>query len=309
MESSTTSALVALSNDIAGTIERASGAVVAVEGGGRFSTSGFSIDDQHIITSDHAIDDDDETVEIVHADGKTEQATVVGHDGSTDLALLRSERAASVVLAHAPNDDLRVGALALALARDDDGDLAATMGVISALGAAWRTWRGGEFDRFIRPDVAISPRFSGGPLIDVHGRIVGMNTWGLSRRNAPTVPASTIARVVESLASGKRVSRGYLGIAMQSLELPQALAEIAKVAVGGGVIALGVENSGPAHNGGVIVGDIIVSLDGKRVNDGDDITSFLGTASVGKERAVNIIRGGGAHALRITAGERPHHDR
>ena len=182
-----------------------------------------------------AIDDDDETVEIVHADGKTEQATVVGHDGSTDLALLRSERAASVVLAHAPNDDLRVGALALALARDDDGDLAATMGVISALGTAWRTWRGGELDRFIRPDVAISPRFSGGPLIDVHGRIVGMNTWGLSRRNAPTVPASTIARVVESLASGKRVSRGYLGIAMQSLELPQALAEIAKVAVGGGV--------------------------------------------------------------------------
>jgi len=309
MESSTTSALVALSNDIAGTIERASGAVVGVESGRRFSTSGFYIDDHHIITSDQAIDDDDETVEIVHADGKTEQATVVGHDGSTDLALLRSERAASVVLAHAPNDDLRVGALALALARDDDGDLAATMGVISALGAPWRTWRGGELDRFIRPDVAISPRFSGGPLIDVHGRIVGMNTWGLSRRNALTVPASTIARVVESLASGKRVSRGYLGIAMQSLELPSTLAEIAKVAAGGGVIALGVEANGPAHRGGIIVGDIIVALDGKRVNDGDDITSFLGTASVGKELAVNIIRGGSAHALRITVGERPHHDR
>ncbi len=309
MELGTASALVALSNDIAGTIERASGAVVAVEGGGRFSTSGFYIDSNHIVTSDHAIDDDDETVEIVHADGMSEQAKIVGHDGSTDIALLRSNRAASVVLDHAPGDDLRVGSLALALARDDDGDLAATMGVISALGAAWRTWRGGELDRFIRPDLAISPRFSGGPLIDVHGRIVGMNTWGLSRRNALTVPTSSIARVVASLASGKRVARGYLGIAMQSLELPEALANTAKVEPGGGVIALGVESGGPAHRGGLIVGDIIVALDGKRVNEGDDVTSLLGTGSVGRDVALTIIRGGGAHELHVTVGERPHHDR
>lgn len=307
METST--ALIALSNEIAGTIERTGGAVVAVEGGGRFGTSGFFVDEHHIITSDRAIDDDDATVAIVHADGATEQAAIVGHDGSTDLALLRSTRSAPTVLPNAPDDELRVGSLAFALGRDDDGDLAATMGVISALGEPWRTWRGGELERFIRPDAGMAPRFSGGPLIDVHGRIIGMNSWGLSRRNALTVPAATIARVVASLAAGRRVARGYLGIAMQSLDLPAALAQIAQVEPGGGVIALGIESDGPAHRGGLIVGDIIVALDEKRVNDGDDVTQALGTASVGKTVSARIVRGGAAHSVTITIGERPQHDR
>ncbi|MEA2721199.1 MAG: serine protease DegQ, partial [Candidatus Eremiobacteraeota bacterium] len=181
-----TSALVALSNDVAGTVERVAPGIVAVEARSRIGSSGFYIRPDLILTADHALESDE--VEIVRADGKTESATIAGRDPSTDLALLRVENAGAP-LEFASADALRVGAIVLAVARDDDGDLAASMGVISAVGGPWRTWHGGQIDRFVRPDLSLYPRFSGSPLVDVTGRVIGLNTGGLSRRQSLTVPA------------------------------------------------------------------------------------------------------------------------
>jgi S1-C subfamily serine protease len=287
-----TSALAALSNDIAGTVERVAGSVVAVEGRARIGSSGFFIRPDLILTADHALESDE--IEIVRADGAAEPATIAGRDPSTDLALLRVANA-GVPLEFASADALRVGAIVLAVARDDDGDLAASMGVISALGDAWRTWHGGEIDRFVRPDLSLYPRFSGSPLVDVSGRVIGLNTGGLSRRQTLTVPASTIERVVDALLTrGGRIPRGYLGVALQGVQ--------------GGAIVLGVEPNSPADQGGLIVGDIITALAGKTVEDADDVHAQLGAGTVGKQLTLDVRRGGTPQQVQVTVGERPEHD-
>lgn len=287
-----TSALIALSNDVAGTVERVAAGVVAVEARSRIGSSGFFIRPDLILTADHALESDE--VEIVRADGQAESAAVAGRDPSTDLALLRVEKPGTP-LEFAAADALRVGAIVLAVARDDDGDLAASMGVISAVGGAWRTWHGGDIDRFVRPDLSLYPRFSGSPLVDVAGRVVGLNTGGLSRRQALTVPATTIERVVEALLTrGGRIPRGYLGVALQGVQ--------------GGAIVLGVEPESPADRGGLIVGDVITAIAGARVEDADDVHAQLGAGTVGTKLAIDVRRGGTPQQLGVTVGDRPEHD-
>jgi S1-C subfamily serine protease len=287
-----TSALVALSNDVAATVESVAAGVVAVEARSRIGSSGFFIRPDLILTADHALESDE--VEIVRAGGKAEAATIAGRDPSTDLALLRVAQPGAP-LEFAPDESLRVGAIALAVARDDDGDLAASMGVISAVGGAWRTWHGGEIDRFVRPDLSLYPRFAGSPLADVTGRVIGLNTGGLSRRQTLTVPASTIRRVVDALLTrGGRIPRGYLGVALQGVQ--------------GGAIVLGIEKGSPADRGGLIVGDIITAIGGVRVEDADDVHAQLGASSVGSALGIDVLRGGTPKHVEVTVGDRPEHD-
>ncbi|HYZ16976.1 MAG TPA: S1C family serine protease [Candidatus Acidoferrum sp.] len=283
-----TSALAALSNDIATTVERAGASVVAVEARARLGSTGFYVRPNLVLTADHALESDD--VEIVAAGGTTESGTIVGRDPSTDLALVRT-LSPGVPLSLAPNNGLRVGAIALAVARDDDGDLAASMGVISAVGGAWRTWHGGEIDRFVRPDLSLYPRFAGSPLLDVDGNVLGLNTSGLSRRQTLTIPASTIDRVVNVLlARGGRIPRGYLGVHLQ--------------AIPSGVIILGIERDGPADRGGLIVGDVITAIGGEKVSDVGDVHARLGPGSVGTTLTIDVLRGGAPTKLDVAIGER-----
>jgi S1-C subfamily serine protease len=261
------SALSALSDELATTVERVAAGVVAVEARARLGSSGFFVRPGLILTADHALENDD--VEVVHADGETEKVALAGRDPSTDLALLRSNRP-GVPLAFASPDPLRVGSLVVAVARDDDGDVAATMGVLSAVGEAWRTWHGGHIDRFVRPDLSLYPRFSGSPLADAGGRIIGLNTTGLSRRQALTVPLQPVS---------------------------------------GGAIVLGVEAGGPADRGGLIVGDVITGIGDAAVSDADDVHAQLGADIVGKSVALHVRRGGVPTTLTVTIGDRPADDR
>lgn len=283
-----TSALAALSNDIAATVERAGGSIVAVEARARLGSTGFYVRPNLVLTADHALESDD--VEIVAAGGKTESGTIVGRDPSTDLALVRTV-SPGVPLSFASNEGLRVGAIVLAVARDDDGDLAASMGVLSAVGGPWRTWHGGEIDRFVRPDLSLYPRFAGSPLLDVDGAVLGLNTGGLSRRQLLSVPASTIERVVDALlARGGRIPRGYLGVHLQ--------------AIPSGVIILGIEPGGPADRGGLIVGDVITTLGGEKVQDVADVHGRLGPGSVGATLPVDVLRGGAPVTVNVAVAER-----
>lgn len=286
-----------LSNDITATVEAVAAHVVAVEGRDRIGSSGIFIRPNTILTADHALESDQ--IAVVYADGREEAATISGRDPATDLALLTVSSAGPPALAHAAPADVRVGTIALAIARDDDGDLSATMGVVGSIGAAWRTWRGGEIERFVRADLSLYPRFSGSPLVDGTGRLIGLNTWGLSRRQALVVPAETIARIVAALGTRERIARGYLGLAMQGIELPEALGG------GSGVIALGIAPGTPAERSGLIVGDIITTLLGRRITDSDDVQALLDASSVGTQTVVGILRGGKPLELPLTIGERP----
>jgi len=287
MDTQTMSALASLSDEISTTVERVAGSVVAVEGRSRIGSSGFFVRPDLILTADHALESDE--IEIVRADGKEESVTIAGRDPSTDLALLRTSTPGTPLEFSAAVP--RVGAIALAVTRDDDGDVAATMGVISAIGAAWRTWQGGEIDRFVRADLSFYPRFSGSPLLDFTGRVVGLNTGGLSRRQAVIVPAPTIQRIVETLLTrGGRIPRGYLGVALQG--------------VTGGAIVLGVEEKSPADAGGIIVGDIITAMGGKAVADAEEVHAQLGSGAVGERLRIDVLRGGTPRQLEVVVGER-----
>jgi len=287
-----TGALVALSDELVAAVERIAASVVAVEARSRVGSTGFFVQPQLIATADHALESDE--VEVVRADGAAERATVAGRDPSIDLALLRVERAGTPV-EFAPTDALRVGALVLAVGRDDDGDLAASMGVLSAVGGPWRTWHGGEIDRFVRPDLDLYARFAGSPLVDVTGRVLGANSGALARRQTLTVPGATLQRAIaELLARGGRTRRGYLGVALHPVD--------------GGAIVLGVAPGGPADRAGVLVGDVIVAIDGERIDDADDVYARLGARSVGTTVALDVRRAGAPVRVPVAVAERPEHD-
>jgi len=300
MDTSLSGALAALSNDLATLVETAGATVVAVEGRDRIGSSGFFLRTDTVVTADHAVESND--VQIVYPDGRTAPARVTGRDPATDVALLTVDSAGPTPLVHAGSSDVHTGAIALAVARDDDGDIEAAMGIVGTVSGAWRTWRGGDMDSFIRADLSLYPRFSGSPLVDAAGRLIGMNTWGLSRRQALVVPAATIRRISDALGSRGRIARGYLGIAMQGIELPAGWGG------GSGVIALGVAPDGPAARAGLIVGDIITALAGRRIGDSDDVQSVLDAGSVGTSAAVGLLRGGKPLELNVTIGERPSSD-
>jgi S1-C subfamily serine protease len=302
----TTSSLSALSIDLARAVADASPAIVYVDAHPRRDASGIAWDAHHIVTVDHAIDRE-EDIDILLGGGATAKANLVGRDASTDIAVLRTETAL-VPLPRASISDLAVGHLVLALARDEDGATGASFGIVSSLDGPWRTWRGGNVDRFIRPDLNMYASFSGGALIDANGALVGMNTWGLSRRTALTLPVSTLERVANAILSGKRISRGYLGLAMQSVRLPEALRTRLGRAQQAAAIVVDVAPNGPADRAGVIIGDVIVALDAHAIEDSDDLQQALGGDSVGSVRALHLVRGGEVRALSITIGERPHDD-
>jgi len=301
-----TSAMLALSNDLAAAVERAGTAVVAVNGRQRIPSSGVHWRSGVVVTADHTVRRDDE-ITVTLPDSRTVPATLAGRDSSTDLAVLKLQ---GVELPAAEIGDaslLKVGHLVLAVGRPGESGLSASMGVVSALGGAWRSWYGGQIDQFVRLDLTLYPGFSGGPLVDAQGRIVGINTSG-PRRMVLAIPASTVNRVVDQLLEKGRIARGYLGLGMQPVRLPDNLKRTLNLPSVGGVIVVNVETNGPADQAGVLIGDVLVALDGTPVSDTGDVLAMLGSDRVGKTVSVHVIRGGTSIELTITVGERPHRE-
>jgi len=304
LSSETASGLLALTNELAGAVERAGRVVVAVNARERIPSSGVHWRQNVIVTAAHTVKRREE-ITITLQDGRTVPATLVGHDSGTDLAVLRFQGVEMPTAEMGDASRLKVGHLVLAIGHSGESGLSASLGVISALGGAWRTWRGGQVDQFVRPDLTFYPGFSGGPLIDVQGRLLGINTSGLSRSIGVTLPASTVNRVIDALLAKGHVARGFLGLSMYPVRLPDALKSKWNLPGHGGVIILNIEPGGPADRAGLLIGDVLVALDGKPVGDTHDVQALLGPESVGKVVTASLIRGGAPAELAITVGERP----
>jgi S1-C subfamily serine protease len=297
------SALSTLSDDLSGAVASASRSVVAVHGGRRFGASGVHWRPGIVVTADHALEHD-EDIAVTMPDGSRAPAELTGRDPSTDLAVLKIGAVNHPVVEKAAADALRIGHVVLAIARQGTDGPAASMGVLSALSDAWTTWRGGRVDKFIRADLTLYPGFSGGPLVDAHGKTIGVNTSGLTRNWSVALPASTVDRVTDALLAKGRVARGYLGVGLQSVRIPESLARSLQLARGGGAIVVAVEPDSPADRGGVMIGDVLVALDGAQVTDVEDIHGLLGPEKVGASASLRVIRAGGLADVRITVGER-----
>ena len=304
---STAAALVALSNDLANAAERAGQGVVAIHARHRVPSSGIHWQKGVAVAADHTVKRD-EDIQISLPDGRTVAATLAGRDPSTDIAVLKFE-AGSLAPSEVVDSSLRVGNLVLAVSRTEGNHLGASFGTISAAGGAWRTWRGGQIDQFLRLNVAIYVGFSGSALVDPQGRVVGLNTSGLARGLAMAIPPSTVNRVVQDLLSKGHVSRGFLGIGMQPVRLPEDLRERLKLSAETGAILVSVEPDGPAGQAGLMLGDVLLALDGQPIRDTDDIQAHLGPEKIGKAVAASVLRGGASLQVPIQVGERPRRGR
>jgi S1-C subfamily serine protease len=297
------SALAGLSRDLAATVELAGRSVVAINARRRIPSSGVVWQGGIVVTASHTITRDDD-ITVTLGSGRSVQATLAGRDPSTDLAVLKLEDAAVPAVERAGDGDLQVGRLVLAVGRPGP-QLTASLGIVSAVGGEWRTWQGGRIDRFVRLDLSIYDGFSGGALVEAGGRVLGINTSGLARATALTIPATTVDRLTTQLLSSGSVSRGFLGLAVQPVLLPDALQTRLGIEHRGGLVVVNLETDGPADRAGILLGDIIVALEDDPVSDPADLLAALGPDRVGRPAAVRVVRAGELATVPVTVAERP----
>jgi S1-C subfamily serine protease len=290
-----------LSRALAAAVESGGQSVVRVEGRRRLPASGIAWSEDGVIVTAHHTLERDEGIVVGLADGSEAAASLVGRDPSTDLAVLRVQGHRLEAANWAEESSARVGHMVLALGRPG-ATVLATQGIVSALGEAWRTPGGGSVDRFFQTDVVMYPGFSGGPLVDASGRTLGLNTSALARGISLTIPAATLRRVTEALLRHGRIQRGYLGVGAQPVRLPEDVA--AKAGQASGLMLASVEPDSPAGRGGLLLGDVLISLDGEPLRGMEDLLNALGSDRVGKTVEIGMLRGGQMSSVKVRLEER-----
>jgi len=290
------------SNDLAAAVERGGAVTVLVDARHRYPASGIAYAADLVLTADHVITRD-ENVRVATADNESFAVTVAGRDPNSDLALLRlSEKA--LTPAKIAEAAAKVGQLVLALGRPSNEGAQASWGIITAIGGPARMGRGGLLEEYIQTETTSYPGFSGGPLVNTNGEVLGLNTSGLARGMALTIPVKFAWRIADALARHGTVKRGYLGVRTQAVDIPESARKALKREQEHGLLVLWLEEKGPAEKSGLFVGDIIVAISGQAVGDPDDLFAALNGDVVGKSIAVEILRGGKPETLQVTVGER-----
>lgn len=291
-DTTVSSPLEQLSAAMADAVAAASGSVVAVHAG-RSRTSGFAWRDGLIVTCEEALPDDATDLSVHLPGGTSAQATFVGRDPGTDIALLRIDGAPPSPTAFDATP-VRAGSIALALG-SVAGTAVAAAGVVALSGPAWRSLRGGEIEARIELGLTMRRSAEGGLALDALGRAIGMSVFG-PRRRVLVIPGATIERVAAQLAAHGRVPRGYLGVALQPVKVePDAI----------GAMVMGVDRDGPAAAAGLHQGDVILAWNGEPLRSVQMLLRALGPASVGTVVKLSLQRAGGSVEAEITIGERP----
>ncbi|PYN33141.1 MAG: LuxR family transcriptional regulator [Candidatus Rokuibacteriota bacterium] len=282
--------LQSLSNDLALAVERAGRAVFAVNGRARLGSTGVHWRPGLVVTADHTVHVDEE-VTITGPDGRALTARVAGRDPTIDVAVLKVDAPGVAVADVADSDAVRVGHIVLALGAGPR----ASWGVVSSMGEG----------RMFHLDLTLYPGFSGGPLVDPQGRVVGINTSGASRHWQLAIPAAAVNRVVDELQRRGRIPRAYLGVSTQPVRLPEPVRQRLNLDQQTAVIVVEVQSGSPAAAAGLTIGDVIVSLGATRITDPTDLKSTLRPDRVGESITASVLRGGEPRDLQLTVGERP----
>ncbi|HTE54419.1 MAG TPA: trypsin-like peptidase domain-containing protein [Kofleriaceae bacterium] len=287
------------SEDLAGAVEAAAPAVLRLARH-RYPGTATVWDAKAglVVTTSHAVAHDD-SAQLTLPGGQEREAQVVGRDPGTDLALLRTDPADLVGVEHADAGALKVGHAALALGRPGQS-IRASFRIIGVLGTDVRTPWGGRLERYVETDRGLPRGFSGGPLVDLAGRAIGINTSALIRGADLAVPIATVRRVVGELVAHGAVRRGYLGVAVQRVKLPEAVATSAGQRTG--ALVVGVDEGSPAARSGLVLGDVLVALDGRPIAGPDELRELL-TDRRGVELDAKVVRVGKLESLRLTVGE------
>lgn len=290
--------LAGFSTQLADAVERVGKAVVLVNGRARQAASGLVVQDGVVLTAAHVLERDDPEIETW--DGTVYKTKLAGRDPITDLAVLKVEGLS--VEAAATADGAKVGQFVLAVGRPASGQPMASSGIVSAVGGPLRTREGVLLEQYLSTDARPYPGFSGGPLVNTEGEVLGTMTSGILGNSSVVIPSALALRVAQALLENGTIKRGYLGIASQPVELAQH--QRAGLSQEGGLLIIHVEEDGAAHKAGILIGDILVNLDGKTVSDAEALMSLLAGDRVGRTVPVEVIRGGELKKLEVTVGER-----
>ena len=296
------STLVEFSHELANTVEKAGQSVISVLEGGRAGVSGTVWREGIGVTVEHTIQGLEE-VTVILPSGKETKASVTGRDPGTDIALLKLPTDTPAA-ALADDSSARSGEIVLSVGRRGTEGLAATYGLISAIGGPWRTSSGGRVDRWFRLDLNPFPGFSGGPIINAGCEVLGIATSGPGR-SAAVVPAATVNRVVDQLLKHGRTVRGYIGIGIQTVAFPEDAWQKLGIDGSRGLLIIAVAPGSAATEAGLMLGDVIVAIDGKTLRSGASLQSILDGENVGKSVPLDVIRGGQLVKVTVTVREKP----
>jgi S1-C subfamily serine protease len=303
--------LDAYSNAVVAVVERVGPAVVSLsvsghrdrmrEGGGSgvlFTPDGYVLTNAHVVHGARKL-------RVSRTDGSSHEASLVGADEATDLAVVRIDGGGLPYADLGSSAGLRVGQLVIAIGNPLGFSSTVSAGVVSALGRTMRAATGRLVENVIQSDVALNPGNSGGPLVDSRARVVGINTAMIlgAQGISFSVPIDTARAVLGQLMTVGRVRRSYIGIAGQDRPLERGLARRLRLAQATGVEVVRVEKDGPAAVAGLAEGDVVVAFDGRPVRTVDDLHRALNRWPLAGPLELRIVRAGELQVMAVTPRE------
>lgn len=294
-----TDQLVQFSDALAARVESTKPAAVAIRLAHERFVTGIVWQSDVVVASEQSLPRREE-FEVVMTGGTVTTAKVAGRDSSTNIAVLRPQ--APLASSSITTNEARAGAIVIAIGADGTGGASARLGIVNIVGPEWHSSRGGLIDRRIALDVRLAQSEEGGPIFDAAGSCIGMSTFG-PRGQVLVIPAATIDRIVPTLLKDGRVARGWLGVALQAVAVPDALRET--VDQSSGLMVMSVVENGPAAQAGIVAGDIILSVDGTSTRRFRKIARHFGSESIGRKAELRVIRSGAVITVKTTIAERP----
>jgi S1-C subfamily serine protease len=291
--------LVQFSNALAARAEAAKNAVVAIRIAHGRHITGMAWRSDIVVASEQSLPRKDD-FELIAAGGSTLAARMAGRDPSTNIAILKLAEP----MASPPSiaiGEAHTGAVALAIGADGEGGASARLGLVNLAGPEWHSSRGGLIERRIVLDLRLARREEGGPVFDAAGGWLGMSTFG-PRGQVIAIPTATIERIVPQLAKDGGIARGWLGVALQAVAVPDALRESAEQS--SGLMVMSVVADGPAAQAGIVAGDIILSVDGISTHRFRNFARHFGSDSIGRKADLRLIRSGTVMTVQATIAER-----
>lgn len=279
------------SDTLADVVASAGRNTVRVEARRRLPATGIAWEGGLIITAHHVVEKS-EGIKVGLPDGSIVDATLIGRDPSTDLAILRAETGLKGF--SFADGEARVGHLVVAIGRPGK-QIQAALGMVNQHIHIRQ-------EPALQTDVVMYPGFSGGPLVDASGNLLGMNTSAVANTGGVVIPVATLSRVAAQIAQHGKIKRGFLGVSLQPVRLNDSISALTGQSAG--LLIVATEKEGPAEAAGLFQGDIIVTFDGVKVVHLEDLLGMLNGERVGRPVPTQIVRGGQLHEVTVTVGER-----
>jgi serine protease DegQ len=292
-----------LSNELGNTVQAVGKSIIALQAEGSRTVSGIVLDDYTIVTTASIITDSEKIRAWVSPDQQID-ASVIGRDRGTDIALIKPDQQVGSPAVFAEDPKLQVGQLVLAIGRTWRGNLVASSGILSGLMGEWHTARGEKVESFIRPDLNLYSGFSGGALVGADSKVIGMNTSALRRRSPLAIPHSTIKRVAAVLREKGYIPKPYLGVGLQPVRVPESLTQRLNLTQDVGALVVHVESASPADTAGLLPGDILLGVDEQNFGR-QGPTSLVLRLEPNRDAKIAGLRGGQQFSTTIHVGERP----